>query len=482
MFQRSVVRTLVERLAEPLERITAIFGPRQTGKTTAVRQALVAVGEAFKMEHEYVAVDEPDPQGPADPMEMDAATASVHGSAVESGTVDAATRSRRPFGASSAIRMLSAPQRDGNWLVDVWEHSRIQAWEVAASGSIGSPRSRMAASRRGRPQHGFVLVLDEIQKIEGWSEVVKGLWDADRFEGCPMHVVILGSAPLLMQDGLTESLAGRFEPIRVTHWSYSEMSRAFGFNLEQYVFFGGYPGEASRVVADTGDSERWAVYVRESLIEPNIERDILSMVKIRKPALLRRLFEFGVLYSGQILSFDKLLGQLRERGNATTLARYLELLSKAGLLTGLSKHIGRPFSAKASTTKLNVLNTALMAAVSGYTFAEAQADRAFWGRMTESAIGAHLINTASPRTKVRYWREKDLEVDFVLHRGPHTVGIEVKSGSRGKPVVHDGLREFQRRFKSSAVVMIGGKGVPLDEFLSKPADHWFSQTDVTWGS
>ncbi len=311
-----------------------------------------------------------------------------------------------------------------------------------------------------------MLVLDEIQKIDGWSETVKGLWDADRAAGCPLHVVILGSSPLLMQRGLNETLAGRFEPIRFTHWSYAEMSEAFGLGLEPYVFFGGYPGAAPRI----GDSERWAGYVRGALIEPNIERDVLSMTRVDKPALLKRLFYLGASYSGQVVSYTKLVGQLQDAGNTTTLTRYLELLSQAGLLTGFSKHTERPLSARASIPKLNVLNTALMAVVSGYTFEEARSDRTFWGRMVESAVGAHLANTASPSTTVKYWRERNHEVDFVLQRGPHIVGIEAKSGSELGST--RGMAEFERRFGVRPII-VGPSGVPLHEFLSLPADHWF---------
>lgn len=342
--------------------------------------------------------------------------------------------------------VLPASPRDAHWLVGVWEHSRHRAWT--------SPQ-------------GFVLVLDEIQKIERWSEVVKGLWDDDRAIGCPLHVVILGSAPLLMLAGLNESLAGRFEPARVTHWTYPDMADGFGLNLDEFIFFGGYPGAASL----THDQKRWRAYIRGALVKPNIERDVLSMTRVDKPALLKRLYDFGALYSGQILSYTKMVGNLQDAGNTTTLTRYLELLSQAGLLTGLSKHSERPVSAKASTPKLNVLNTALMSAASGYSFVQAQADRTFWGRLVESAVGAHLVNTASPSTTVKYWRDRHYEVDFVLQKGPQTVGIEVKSGQH--PTADRGLMEFERRFQPRATVVVGDAGVPLHEFLSEPADYWF---------
>ena len=244
--------------------------------------------------------------------------------------------------------------RDTGWLVSNWREGRREA---------------------NRSRRGFVLVFDEIQKIANWSETVKGLWDADRSRNCPLHVVILGSAPLLMQSGLRESLAGRFEPIRVTHWSFQEMSAAFGFDLHQYLYFGGYPG----AVPFVRDPDRWRDYVLNALVEPSIERDLLSMTRVDKPALLKQLFELGRIYSGQILSYTKMLGQLQDAGNTTTLARYLDLLSSTGLLTGLPNYSNRPHRVKASSPKLNVLNTALLAAGSGYSFDEARADRTFPG-------------------------------------------------------------------------------------------------------
>ena len=413
-FQRAHVETLLGRLSERPERLVAVFGPRQTGKTVAARQAFSSVG----CPGSYVAVDEPHSEvAPASPSTGDAGDA-----------------------------VLLPRVRDVRWLTDVWERSRRQA--------LDSDR-------------GYVLILDEIQKVKGWSDAVKGLWDADRASGCPLHVVVLGSAPLLMQAGLNESLAGRFEPIRFAHWSYLEMSEAFGLNLDQYVYFGGYPG-AARLIRDQA---RWSSYVRDALVEPIIERDVLSMTRVDKPSLLKRLFDMGASYSGQIVAYNKMLGQLHDAGNTTTLTRYLKLLSEAGLLTGLSKYTRRQISAKASTPKLNVLNTALMAVASGYGFDEARADRSFWGRLVESAVGAHLLNTASPGTEVKYWRYRNYELDFVLQRGPRVVGIEVKTGRQ--PGILPGLTEFERRFQPLRTLIVGTGGEPLHEFLSLPADSWF---------
>ena len=415
-FQRSQVTTVCRRLAEEPHRLIALFGPRQTGKTTIVRQALARID----LRSRYLAVDEPD-----------------------------SPTFRVPSDATEAV--FPFPQvRDTDWLVRQWEEARR---EVEQSG------------------RGYVLVFDEIQKIPRWAETVKGLWDADRARGLPLRVVILGSAPLHVQSGLHESLAGRFELIRVPHWSFNEMSEAFGFDLPQYLYFGGYPG-AARYVRE--DQARWRDYILGSLIQPNIERDLLLMTRVDKPALLKRLFELGAAYSGQILSYTKMLGQLQDAGNTTTLARYLDLLSSAGLLTGLPKYSNRPHLRRGSSPKLNVLNTALMTAGSGYSFDEAMADRTFHGRLVESTVGAHLFNTAASDIRLHYWRDTPFEVDFVLQRGIQLIPVEVKSGP--KPRNLQGMAEFEQRFGPRRSLIVGEGHIPLDEFLTVPAHQWFEET------
>ena len=413
-FQRSQVATLCDRLAEPPHHIITIFGPRQTGKTTIVRQALRQIDVGSR----YLAVDEPRPPG-------------LRGSYDESETIP-----------------VFSYERGTDWLVRNWEEARHEA------------------QRSGR---GFVLALDEIQRIPQWSQTLKGLWDADRARDCPLHVVILGSAPLLMQSGLNESLAGRFEPIRVAHWSFEEMSKAFDFSLDEYLYFGGYPGSVRFVQ----DLDRWRAHILEAIVKSSIGRDILSMTRVDKPELLKRLFEHGADYSGQILSYTKMLGQLVDAGNTTTLARYLDLLSDAGLLAGFGKYHNKPHLRKGSSPKLNVLNTALMTVGSGYSFEEAMADRTFRGRIVESAVGAHLSNTATPDISVHYWRDKSLEVDFVLRRGPHLIPVEVKSGRKSARL--RGIEAFKRNFDARRSLLIGEGGVPLHEFFTVPVNQWFEE-------
>ena len=337
--------------------------------------------------------------------------------------------------------------RDAAWLAAQWE------------------RARLLAKDSGK--RGAVLAIDEAQKVPDWSEAVKRLWDEDTRYKLPLRVVLLGSAPLLMQRGLSESLAGRFEILHLPHWSLAEMKAAFGLTLEQFLYFGGYPGAASLAK----DPERWRRYLLDALVETTIARDVLLLTRVDKPALLRRLFELGCRYSGQVLSYTKMLGQLHDAGNTTTLAHYVELLAGAGMLTGLPKYSGKVVHSRGSSPKLQVFNTALLTAQSGLTPAEARADGEFWGRLTESAVGAHLINAAaSGLCEVFYWREGNREVDFVVKNGRTVVGLEVKSGRA--PLAHSGLAAFRAAFKPKRTLLVGGDGIPLEEFLSRPVTDW----------
>jgi hypothetical protein len=413
-YQRPEAETLHKRLQEPSRLMIVVAGPRQVGKTTLVRSVLAT----YPPEHySFVAVDSP----------------------------EALLLPNNDLSTAPTARQMAAP-RDGAWLIDIWQRARTAA---------------------RRSVDGHILVLDEIQKIPRWSDTVKGLWDADRAEGLALHAVLLGSSPLLMQQGMSESLTGRFETIRLAHWSFREMADAFDFDLEDYLYFGGYPGSAPYI----RDEGRWRNYVNMGLIEPSIEKDILLMTRVDKPALLRRLFHLGGRYSGQELSFTKMMGQLQDAGNTVTLAHYLDLLGNAGLIRGLQKYAGQHHRRRGSSPKLNVLNMALMSAGSGYSKDEAQADRSYRGRMVESAVGAHLCNTATPECEVYYWRDGTNEVDFVLERGTRLVAIEVKSGAVPEKLA--GMDAFVRGFGACRQLLIGDGGLPLAEFLSYPAEHWF---------
>ena len=336
--------------------------------------------------------------------------------------------------------------------------------------------ARHGSRRNGTPldscfatpaRRGALLVLDEVQKIPLWSESVKRLWDADARARRPLKVVLLGSSPLLLQRGLTESLARRFEVLHLPHWSFPEMGAAFGWTLEPYLFYGGYPGAAALVV----EPQRWARYVRDALIETTIARDVLLLSRVDKPALLRRLFELGCAYSGQILSYTNMLGQLHDAGNTTTSAHYLDLLAGAGMLTGLQKYAAAATRQRGSSPKLQVFNTALLTSSSGLSLAEARRDREFWGRLVESAVGAHLLNAAAAGLcQVFYWRDRNYEVDFVVKAGKQVTAIEVKSGrSRDS---FPGLAVFVRAFPKARTLLVGDDGIAVEEFLTRPATHW----------
>ncbi len=314
-------------------------------------------------------------------------------------------------------------------------------------------------------QDEILFIIDEVQKVPNWSEAVKKEWDADSFNNIAVKVILLGSSRLLIQKGLTESLAGRFELINVTHWSYGEMRDAFGWTVEQYIYFGGYPGSAPLI----GNEERWKNYVRESLVETTISKDILMMTRVDKPVLLKRLFDIGCKYSSQILSLTKVQGELRETGNLTTLSGYLTLLGEAGLLTGLEKYAADIIRKRASKPKFQAYNNALLSAGHHLSFSRLLEDSKEWGRFAESAVGAHLLNTGlQHRFQVYYWNEGGFEVDYVIEKGDRAIAIEVKSG---KDSASKGLSLFNDAFHPYGIYIVGTDGIPFEEFLSmNPAD------------
>lgn len=414
-FERLAGRVLAARLAEAPARIQIIAGPRQVGKTTLVDQILNRPGRP-----------------------------------VASRTLLAAEAS--PLSASDGLGWVRPASIDAAWLLEQWARAetRAKAWDASAHPEAAAMP--------------FVLAIDEIQRLPQWSSVVKGLWDRTRALGIRMQVLLLGSSPLLMQKGLTESLLGRYEVLRMGHWSFDEMNEAFGISLDEYLYFGGYPGAAALMQ----DEARWRDFVHSSLIAPNIEKDVFEMFRVDKPALLRELFSLGCAYSGQIMALDKAKGRLG--GHTLTLSHQLTLLAHAGLLTGLHKYAGQLVRQRQAPPKFMVHNTALMSALGSHGFAEARADRSHWGRVVESAVGAHLINTADGDTRVHYWRDGDDEVDFVIERRGHLVAIEVKS--RADKTAHRGLEEFRRRYPLARTLLVGGEDMPLGEFLRRPAAEW----------
>lgn len=341
----------------------------------------------------------------------------------------------------------NVPASNKEWLSDTWASVR-----------------RLKRSK-GWPT--VVLAIDEIQKITNWSEAVKKEWDADTASGDDIRVLLLGSSRVLIEKGLSESLAGRFEEIRMSHWTYPEMRDCFGLSLDQYMYYGGYPGAAVFV----GDEDRFGQYIESAIIDATINKDILMDTPISKPALLRQTFELGAAYSGEILSLNKMLGSLQDAGNAVTLAGYINLLGQAGLLCGLQKFSVDMSRRKASIPKLQVFNNALKMVYNPLTFEEAVADRKSWGRIFESGIGAYLVSQAFVRrAEVFYWRERNDEVDFIVRKKGKIVAIEVKSNAEKTT---KGLTTFRDMFHPVASIVVGDGGMPAEEFMEIGIDGLF---------
>lgn len=416
-FVREQAAVLKRRLLKPSRLLQIVSGPRQSGKTTMVLQALKDIGVPWSY---LLAENQKIPQS----LEI-----------------------------SHLLRddIPSGPE-DINWIVRNWDRARKEA-KHSDSGSI--------------------LVFDEIQKIKNWSEIVKGLWDYDRINNHRVQVVLLGSAPLYIDKGKSDSLMGRFQIITSPYWSYPEMSEAFGFNLDQYIFYGGFPG----VVSFIRELEEWEEYIDHAIIHPIMDRDIFALRRIDNPELFQRILKRSVQYSGKLLSYENLAGQYYNAQNVTTIANYLNLLSRVGLVSSLPNYASSPIVSDRKVPKLNILNTGLMSARSELSFEEAKANGTFWGRLVESAVGSHLLNTSSSRVKVYYWREKNREVDFVLKRGPKIVPVEVKSGGSQKKSVATGLDLFNEKFNATGSILVGQGGVPIDDFLSKSARHWVEHSE-----
>ncbi len=349
-----------------------------------------------------------------------------------------------PFMYESADAVVAV---NTSWLEQIWDTARI--------------KMKVQSAKE------FILVIDEIQKIINWSETVKRLWDSDSLTGTNIKLVLLGSSRLLLQKGLTESLAGRFETMYLGHWSFAEMNEAFNWNADQYAWFGGYPGGAELI----NDEARWKNYINNSLIETSVSKDILMLTRVDKPALLKSLFELGCHYSGQILSFTKILGHLQEAGNTTTLSHYLNLLDTAGLLSGLEKYAADVIRKRSSIPKFQVHNNALLSAQKNEYFNEIKNKPAEWGHVIESSVGAHLINhSITQNYSVYYWRDRNEEVDFILEKRGKIIAIEVKSNSGANT---KGLNAFKNKYNTEKIYLLNNKGLSWQEFLRISPEELF---------
>ncbi len=343
--------------------------------------------------------------------------------------------------------------------------SRYAAAEDALPTTPDWIRTQWMLARRDAAAAPCLLVLDELQKIPNWSETVKALWDEDKRQGSRVTALLLGSSALLLAAGSNESLAGRFLLYRCPHWTARECGEVFGWDLDRWLVLGGYLGAA--VFAD--DPVAWRTYVRDAIIEPALARDVLAVSPVRKPALLRNLFLLACRYPAQELSFTKMLGQLHEAGNTTTLANYLHLCEQAWLLSGIERYSGSRVARRASSPKL-VLWTNSLATAAFTRGPEAwRQDGAAWGRLVENAVGAHLLShLPSVSCELSWWRDGNDEVDFVVQAGEDLWAVEVKSG---RPRMGGGLQAFARRYPKAHRIVIGTGGVPLLEFFNAAPDE-----------
>ena len=390
MFERCQVQTIANRIQEANNPLTqVVVGPRQTGKSTMISQALRRTTDVTA---HYVSADD-------------------------------------------------ALVPSAQWLATEWQQAR-----------------NMAKASGGR----VVLVVDEVQKVPEWSRAVKSLYDADRRALVDVKPVLSGSSSLLLHKGLEDSLMGRFELIRSPHWSLSECGAAFGFSLDDYLYYGGYPG-AARFAKD---DQRWGTYVRDAIIEPTISQNVLALEDVRKPALLRAMFRLGATYSAQELSYNKMLGQLQDAGNTVTLAHYLELLSKAGMVTGIPKFADRELERRKSSPRLMVFDTSLMTSISDKGKERLLGEPDLRGRLVESAVGARLLARAPQEGfEVMWWREGNDEVDFVLRKGAALAAIEVKGGNEAS---QSGMAKFLVKHPEARRIMVGGASngaCGIEEFL-----------------
>lgn len=388
-YQRKQVGQLVERITNDVAwTMQFVVGPRQTGKTTIISQALLAADA----EHHFVSADD-------------------------------------------------VPNPNATWIEREWQIAR----DMTRSGS-------------GK----VILCIDEIQKVPDWARQVKSLYDRDRHEGIPVRAILSGSSSLLLHKGMEDSLMGRFEVIRSPHWSLRECKEAFGFSLDNFLYFGGYPGAA----AFSSDERRWKAYLRDAIIEPTISKDVLEMSEVRKPALMRALFNLGCAYSAQELSYTKILGQLQDKGNTVTVAHYLDLLGKAGMISAIPKFSEKEVAKRRSSPRLMVHDTSLMTAMSDKGADAFLASGDLRGHLVESAVGAYLIaRSECEGFDVMWWRKGVKEVDFVIRDGSRLSAIEVKGGVESG---QSGMADFLDAHPGTKRIVVGGSSAgacAIEDFL-----------------
>ena len=417
-YVRPIKQDILQYLSGEPKHMLMLWGPRQSGKSTLIQQTL----REYPGPYQYINVDDFEPE-----------------------------------------QIIDFPE-----LMQKPEHSRLALWMRAHW-----EQARLKAQSSSRP---FTLVIDEVQMIPNWAQRVKGMYDRDRWDQNQVHVVLLGSSPRNLQKGISESLLGRFYPMDIPHWSYLEMKEGFGFTVDDFIFYGGYPGAAA--YHQPSQTLKWKNYIQKAVIEGNLERDVFQLIEIQYPDVMDQIFKIGAHASSQLMDIKKVIEKFsmeaqkqlkKEDMPHIMVMRYLTILSKISMLTSITKYARDPFK-RGGTPKFQVLNTGLMSATHTLSLEEAKRSPAYWGRLAESAVGAHLINTSHPNASLHYWRHNGYEVDFVMDRTITLTAIEVKAAKKPKPL--KGLQTFCEKFPVTRSLIIGTGGISFEEFLSKPARDW----------
>jgi len=365
------------------------------------------------------------------------------------------------------IQIIAGPREVGKTTVarsieSQWNgHTHYAAADVSPPPGPEWIETHWETARRSAESEETLLILDEVQKVRDWYEVVKAYWDDDRFHSRSIRVILVGSSAMLLTQDATDSLVGRFFLNRFPHWTFTDCRRAFDWDLDRWIFFGGYPGAASLV----DKPDEWRACIMDSLVEAVISRDVLETRRISKPALMRHLFGLATQFPAEIVSYNKMRGLLQDAGNTTTLAHYLDTLETSYLISGLEKYSVGHARSRGSSPKLVIWNNALVSAPSLLSFEHARRTPYFWGRWVENAVGAHLVNhLQSASYEITYWRHRSQEVDYVVRSGEALWAIEVKSGRPGKRA---GLAAFRREHPTSKTMSVGSGGMPLTTFFSE---------------
>jgi len=377
------------------------------------------------------------------------------------------------------LQLLVGPRQVGKTtlLLALEERYKSRAIYVSAdTPEAGLPSWADGVWRRALDRTGHdaaILLIDEIQYLPQWSHWLKARFDEVTRKKIPLHVVVTGSSSLKIGAGAKETMAGRFERLTLTHWGAADLTKFLGVSgdiaPERIVSHGGYPG----AVTYWNDPARWRTYLRDSVIEPAIGRDILQLEVVRKPALLRQLFALAVAHPAEILSLEKIAGSLAEKGALETLAHYMELLSDAFLVAGLQRYAGDEIRRRRSPPKLVVLNNALLAGSRASSPPGTQSNPSEWGRWLENACIAFAINAGQ---EAFYWREEPWEVDAVIRGSWGRWLLEVKSGDYGIADLR-GLAQAVAKFpdfqpivicdpqKEPAAIAAGFKAVSWHDYL-----------------